>query len=222
MATATLQSNPESHLSHRVTVPLLVIGIWFTLSLALVLGGVFSPAEGAAGLAMPTAVVSPILLFGLAYTASSRVREWALGIDTRLLVLVHTWRMVGLGFLMLYAFDLLPGLFAYPAGIGDALAAGWALVVGVGLYGGYRVSRRHLLAWNTFGIVDFVVAVIVGTASRYELPDALSGGVTTVLMGEFPLALIPAFVVPLLAISHAVIFLQVKNRREQGTRERGA
>jgi hypothetical protein len=166
---------------------------------------------------MPAAILIPIVLFLLVYAASTRVREGVLGIDTRLLVLVHTWRMVGLGFLMLLAFDLLPAVFAIPAGIGDATAAIWALVVGIGLYGGLRISRRHLLAWNSFGIADFITAVTIGSLSRYGLLEDFAGDVTTFAMGQFPMVLIPTFIVPLLAITHLIVFLQVKNGREIGT-----
>lgn len=217
MTATTVQLPPRTLISSRYAGLLLILGVWFLLALALSLGGLFAPADGIPGLAMPLAVVAPVALFALAYAASSRVRDLVLGIDTRMLVLLHTWRMVGVGFLMLYAFDLLPGVFAFPAGIGDAAAAVWALVVGVGLYGGYRVTRQGLLAWNTFGIADFVVAVGIGTLARYDLLDGISGGVTTAPMGAFPLALIPAFIVPLLTISHLIVYLQVKNRRERGT-----
>jgi hypothetical protein len=198
----------------------LVLGAWFLLALASSLGGIYSSVDGVLGLAMPIAILTPVFVFIIAYAASRRVRDLVLGIDTRVLVLLHTWRMVGLGFLMLYSFDLLPAVFAFPAGIGDAAAAIWALVVGVGLYGGLRISRRHLLAWNGFGITDFVVAVSIGSLARYGFLQPLTGDVTTSVMGQFPLVLIPTFIVPLLAITHILVYLQVKNQREVGTQRR--
>jgi hypothetical protein len=165
---------------------------------------------------MPVAIVAPLILFALGLAGSRRVRELLLGIDTRVLVLLHTWRMVGLGFLMLYAYDLLPAIFAFPAGLGDAAAAIWALVLGVGFYGGFRVSRRHLLAWNSFGLADFVIAVSIGSLSRYGFLHAFTGAVSMSPMGQFPLVLIPTFIVPLLAITHIIVFLQVSKGRATG------
>lgn len=197
----------------------LTLAGWFLIALALGLGDAYSATDGVLALAMPGAILTPVIVFLLAYAVFPRVRERVLAVDTRLLVLLHTWRMVGLGFLMLLAFDLLPAVFAIPAGIGDAAAAAWALVVGVGLYGGFGVSRRHLLAWNVFGLADFIVVVSIGTLSRYGFLPVSASDVTTFAMGQFPLVLIPTFVVPLLTITHVVIYLQVKNNRESGTRE---
>lgn len=217
MNTATLQTNPDYLPTPRLAPALAILSAWLLLAVAVSVAGGFASTDGPLALAMPAAIVGPIAVFALAYAGSARVRDWALGLDTRVLVLVHTWRMVGLGFLMLYAFDLLPGAFAIPAGVGDAAAAAWALVVATGLYGALRVSRRHLLAWNAFGVADFVLAVTIGTLSRYGHLDAFSGGVSTAIMGEFPFVLIPAYVVPVLFIGHLVVYLQVKNGRETGT-----
>jgi len=199
-----------------------ILVAWFLLALASSLGGVFAATEGPLAVAMPIAIAGPILLFALAYAGFEGMRARVLSIDTRILVLVHTWRTLGLGCLFLYAYDLLPGLFALPAGIGDAVAAVWALVVGVGLYGGFRLSRRQLLAWNSFGAADFVIAVSIGLGLRYEFLDPFTGGVTTSAMTTLPLVLIPAFVVPLLATTHLIIYLQVKHRGEYASAASGS
>ncbi len=65
------------------------------------------------------------MLFGLVYRLSRRFRAFALGIDLRLLTAMQAWRVIGIMFLALYAFGSLPGLFAWPAGLGDA-AVGFA------------------------------------------------------------------------------------------------
>ena len=53
--------------------------------------------------------------------------------------------MQGLGFLLLYAHDVLPALFAWLAGAGDALAAFGTTVIGIRLLRGNAVSRQTLL-----------------------------------------------------------------------------
>lgn len=216
MTITTTQIRPIAPLSEPPASLALILGLWFLVSLALGSSGVYSSVDGLGALAMPVAIVAPVILFVLGLAGSRRLRELLLGIDTRVLVLLHTWRMVGLGFLMLYAYDLLPAIFAFPAGLGDAAAAIWALVLGVGLYGGFRVSRRHLLAWNSFGLADFVIAVSIGSLSRYGFLHALTGTVSMSAMGQFPLVLIPTFIVPLLAITHIIVFLQVSKGRATG------
>jgi hypothetical protein len=42
-----------------------------------------------------------------------------LAANLRLLTAIRTWRAGGFGFLTLHTYGILPGLFAWPAGLGD-------------------------------------------------------------------------------------------------------
>ena len=159
---------------------------------------------------MPGLIVLPVAVFALAWKSSTDFRSWMTGIDTGLLVILHSWRMVGLGFLFLYAHDVLPGLFAWLAGVGDMLAAFGALLIGSALLRGRPVPRSTLLAWNSFGLLDFVIAVSVGTALRSSY---FGGAVSTDAMAQLPLSLVPTVIVPLYVITHLVIFLQLRERK---------
>jgi len=211
MSTLTIHSDQSP--VHGLALATLYAGlaIWFSVVLALGLEGAFSSSDGRALLALPVAIFVPVVAFALAYRASRPLRRFVLALDTRVLVLLHTWRMLGLGFVFLYFHDILPGVFALPAGLGDAIAAAWALVVGTALYRSGVAVRRHLLAWNTFALGDFVLAVTLGLLARPGPLQLLSVEVTTAPMGEFPLFLIPAFGVPLFAITHLVVYLQVRD-----------
>jgi len=62
----------------------------------------------------------------------------------------------------LYAHGILPGLFAFPAGLGDmavGFVAPW-IVLGLIRHPFFATSRRHVL-WNIMGIVDLVVSVFM-------------------------------------------------------------
>ena len=72
------------------------------------------------------AVLGPPTVFAVAYAASARVRSLALGLDLRLLTAMQAWRVIGGMFLVLMWLRVLPGTFAWPAGIGDLV---------VGMYG---------------------------------------------------------------------------------------
>jgi hypothetical protein len=186
-----------------------LLGAWFLVVLGVSLAGGFRVALGAPPLPILVAVLVPITLFLAAYYASASVREFVLALDLRILVLLHAWRTVGLGFVFLYFHGKLPGLFALPAGLGDAIAAITAVVLGIALYRG-PVAKRWVVAWNGFGLADFVVALGTGVASSQPALAALTGGVTTQPMQAFPLALIPGFFVPLYVITHIIVMLQLR------------
>ncbi len=67
-------------------------------------------------LVAPIAVTAafPVVLFLAAYALSMRFRGFVLSQDIRTLTMMQHWRVVGFAFLPLYAFGVLPGLFAWP------------------------------------------------------------------------------------------------------------
>jgi hypothetical protein len=121
--------------------------------------------------------------------------------------------MVGAGFVLLYFYDRLPALFALPAALGDAVTAMGAVFVGIALYErASKVSGKRVYLWNTFGLIDLVVAVSMGVMTRTGEVLHLSGQVSSDIMGTFPLALIPRFAVPFYVITHLVIYAQLKRQ----------
>lgn len=76
--------------------------------------------------------------------------------------------MIGSVFLALYAFDLLPGLFAWPAGVGDVAVGSTAPFVVLAMVRGVATWRRRVAWLNIAGLADFVGAVGTGVAcGRY-------------------------------------------------------
>lgn len=189
-----------------------IIILWLVGVLALGASGQLAYGDGLWRLAMPTLILLPIVVYLLAWARSARFRETVLSINTGTLVILHSWRMIGAGFLFLYAYDVLPGLFAWLAGVGDMLAAVGAVLIGTALLKGETVTRRSLLRWNTFGLLDFVIAVMVGLAltSNY-----LGGAVNTDPMATLPLSLIPTVAVPLFFITHLMIYQQLRANQDK-------
>ena len=189
------------------------IRTWSILLLVWIFGSIVLAASGALAtndLLMPALIIIPVAGFVLAYRTNPAFRSYALSLDTGILVILHSWRMLGLGFLFLYAHDVLPGMFAWLAGLGDALAAAGATLIGINLLRGKTVSKRALQTWNGFGLLDFLIAVTVGTALR----SAWFGGeITTDQMAFLPLSLIPTLIVPFYMITHLVIFLQLREKQ---------
>ncbi|MEA3276889.1 MAG: hypothetical protein U9Q81_16705 [Pseudomonadota bacterium] len=193
----------------------LTFGVWASLALYTAWSG--WAVDGGPDWLFPLLILLPIGLFVAAMGTSPSLRRWLLGLDLRLLIGLHATRTVGLGFLFLYVYAILPGGFAFPAGIGDAMTAAWAVWIAFSLGRGAPVTARQVARWNAFGLVDFVIAVGVGLALR---SDNLGGAINTDPMGTFPLALIPLFAVPLLFITHLIVAYQLRARWREGDRIR--
>ena len=187
-----------------------VLGAWFTLAMGLVISGAFRPEQGMPPLGLVSMVLGPVLMYALAWGRSERFRQWVLSIDMRLLMATHSLRMIGMGFVFLWFYGQLPAVFALPAGLGDAMAAVGGLYLAILLYSGVSVSRAAVWRWNTFGLLDFVIAVGAGALTA---PGALldfGTGATSLPMTVFPMAIIPAFFVPLFTLTHLAIYAQLK------------
>lgn len=161
----------------------------------------------AGGVTLP--VVSAYLLWRL----NAGVRQWVVELPLQALVSLHAVRTVGLGFIFLSLHGLLHPMFAWPAAIGDALAAVGALVIAINLAQGRPVDRATVRRWNRFGMLDFGIAVAAGFSLRSTLfGDA---ALNTDLMGSMPLALFPLFAVPLLFITHLAIAAKLTDHGER-------
>jgi hypothetical protein len=118
--------------------------------------------------------------------------------------------------LSLYVHGILPGLFAFPAGLGDmavGFAAPW-IVIGLIRNPSFATSRRHVL-WNIMGMVDLVVAVSLGTLCSGFFPG-ITGTITTGPMSQLPLVLIPAYFVPIFIMLHFSALAQVRQLSRPG------
>ena len=183
---------------------------WFAIVAVLGARGGFVSPPGVPPLPILLGVVTPLAVFFVAYLLSRSIREFVLAIDPRLMMAMQAWRFAGLGFLALYAHGVLPGFFAWPAGLGDiaiGVTAPWLLVV-LMRHPSFAASRTFLI-WNLLGILDLVVALTTGALGTILVAGA-DAGVTTGAMAQMPLVLIPAFFVPLLFALHAAALLQAR------------
>jgi hypothetical protein len=163
------------------------------------------------------AVIVPVTLFFTAYALSSRLRNFVLAQDLRTLTMLQHWRVLGFSFLVLYAHDIFPAAFAWPAGFGDILVGFTApfIVTRLARNPAFATSWRFI-AFNAFGLFDFVVAVIAATLTSGAYPELFTGTLTSGAMEEWPLNLFPSFFVPLFIIAHVVVLLKVRALRREG------
>jgi hypothetical protein len=187
-----------------------VLAIWLLLVLLLGANGAFAQSSEAPPLPILFGVTVPLVLFAAAYGGSGAFRSLILSADLRLLTSIQAWRAGGLGFLALYAHGVLPGLFAWPAGLGDiaiGVTAPW-MMLALLRRPAFAGSPRFVV-WNLLGILDLVVALTMGALSSGFIAG-LAGNVTTAAMAQLPLVLIPAFLVPLFVMLHLTALLQAR------------
>jgi hypothetical protein len=118
------------------------------------------------------------------------------------LIGVQSYRALGIIFLILYGAGKLPGLFAWPAGLGDVLVGVLAPVVALAYARGPRENGDLVLAWNIFGIIDLIVAVTIGFTTSPSPLQLFAFDLPNELISAFPLVLIPTYLVPVSVLLH--------------------
>ena len=183
---------------------------WLALVLILGARGAFTAAPGAPPLALLIGLVAPLSLFLIGYRTIPSLRDFILSADLRLIVGIQAWRWAGFGFLTLYTYRVLPGIFAWPAGLGDMAIGVTAPFVLSALLRrpGFAASKRFL-SWNLLGILDLTVAVSIGALVPLLAPN-LYGAVTSAPMAQLPLVLIPTYLVPMFLLLHLTAIFQAR------------
>jgi hypothetical protein len=125
------------------------------------------------------------------------------------LIGLQLWRAIGGVFLIEMAREHIPGIFAYPAGLGDLFVAGLAAVVLL-RYGRQPVIPRWaILLVIGFGVADFLSAFFFGfTSSRGPQQLFFPAGANDLSL--FPTGLIPLFLVPGAIFFHALSWLELR------------
>jgi len=177
-----------------------IIG-WFLLALALASADAYRGTTDRIP-TMQYGILVPILIGGLLIWRSPRVARIIDAVPQRWLVGVQLYRALGVIFLILYATGKLPGLFALPAGLGDVLVGVLAPVVAIAYWRGPRENADLVSAWNLFGLADLVVAVTTGFLTSPSPVQLFAFDLPNELVSQFPLVLIPVFLVPVSVLLH--------------------
>jgi hypothetical protein len=128
---------------------------------------------------------------------------WMRTVDLRAILAFHLVRFVGFYFLWLATVGRLDPFLAQTAGIGDVITAVGA--VGLLLFPDAR-DGKWLVIWNLVGLVD--ILFVVASAARVLFTDPAG----LVEFFGLPLGLLPTFIVPLIIMSHLVIFLRLRTK----------
>jgi hypothetical protein len=185
-----------------------LIAAWFAVSVGASALHLLQGAPGQPPIPILIAVLTPVVAFSIWYAGSKSFREWVLSLNPRTLTLIHAERIGGLVFLAMYTYNVLPGMFALPAGWGDIAIGATAYLAATRLVPNYQ---RAFIAWQLLGILDLMVALSMAAVSSLLHPD----GITTAPMTELPLSLIPSFGVPLFIILHIICIAQARRWPEE-------
>lgn len=195
---------------------LLAMGLAVWLGVSAIVGANGYLTAGSSVLFRPIllSIAVPVAAFLTLYARSASFRAFILSRDIRFVTSLQQWRVVGFAFILLYAEGVLPGLFAWPAALGDvAIGLTTPLVLlALGRGKGFATSRKFV-AWNVLGLLDFVVAGATATLASGAVPALLSVGPTSAPMEVWPLILFPSFIVPLFVFAHLTTLFQVRALR---------
>ena len=207
---------PIANPSRVIRVVAVVLALWLALVVLLGAARAFVRLPGEIPFPIALGVTAPLLVFLAAFGVSAAFRTFVRTVDLPLLAGIQAWRFAGLGFLALSAHGVLPGLFAWSAGLGDmaiGLTAPW--VARVLVRRPSSAASQLFVAWNLLGILDLVVAVSLGALSA-SLATGAVREVTTGPMAQLPLVLIPGYLVPLFIMLHLVALLQARQHTLSG------
>ncbi len=190
--------------------------VWFGIVLYASALHSFEGVPGRPPIALGLAVLTPLLAFLIWFFSSTGFRQFALSLSPRTLTFIQSWRIVGFAFVALYAAGLLPGVFALPAGWGDVAIGVTAPLAAIHL--ALPKYRKTFILWQILGVIDLVMAVLLGTLAG-QLGDQLG---STAILTALPLSLIPTFGVPLLLIVHFICIAEALRWKEPSRSHFGA
>jgi len=146
-----------------------------------------------------------ILFCWIGNTRSFKAILRAVTLDS--LIALHIFRLLGVFFIIIYGFHLLPAKFAFAAGLGDIITAILSVPVA------RMVAKAHpkrivaVYAWNIFGILDIVDLLIIAviTGANGNLRE----------MTVFPFVWFPAFAPATILFLHAAVFRKIYLQKSQ-------
>ena len=189
------------------------LGGWFVL--VVILGATralyYEHGLGSPGLGM--AVALPIIILCLTVARVKSLRENFHRVPLWLLVGLHTVRVLGISFIVLYAAGRLPAPFAPVAGWGDIFIGATAPLVAWLAYRRTANAQGVVWIWNVIGIVDLIAAIGLGVMSSPGPVRLIFAEPSSAIMTTLPWLLIPGFLVPLLFAVHIAVFVRLVKAR---------
>jgi hypothetical protein len=157
--------------------------------------------------AVPLLIWSPVVAFAAAWRRSEALRGFVDALDLRLPILYHLVRVYyGAAFLMDMETGRIPELFARVAGPGDIAAGVLAIPAALLVTRRDRLSRALVLGWNALALADILAVFVTAQYTLFALRD----GRLFEAFGQMPYALLPVLVVPMVIVTHGLVFLRLR------------
>jgi len=187
---------------------------WLAVVITLAAMGVYH-VDASAIPTLQYGILLPILIGILLIWRSEATKRIIDAVPQEWIVGVQLYRALGVIFLILYAAGKLPGLFAWPAGVGDIAIGLLAPVVGFAYARAPRDAAGLVRAWNVFGILDLVIAVTTGFMTAPSLLQPIEVQPNSELMTVLPMVLIPVYLVPLSIVLHLASLAKLRRAVSQ-------
>jgi hypothetical protein len=182
---------------------------WYGLASFLAIEGVFV-ASRAGVPTIPFGVLIPVIAGLVIIFRSKTAARLVDATPLHWLIAVQAYRVLGIIFLVLYAADNLPSVFAIPAGVGDMFVGIYALIVARAVRRGLPWAHRAAYSWNFAGLFDFAVALATGFLSSQSPFQLFAIDHPNRLVSAYPLVMIPVFLVPLSILFHALCLWKLR------------
>ena len=194
----------------------LVLVLWFIAAAIIGTSHILLNTEASLIPPIVVTVFVPVAAFIGLYLGSTTFRRFVLAQDIETLTMLQNWRIIGFAFLPLYFYGALPGLFAWPAGLGDVAIGLAAPIVLLRMRRdpAYATSAG-LVRYHYLGLLDFVVAAGTAGLAAGAYAELTPDGVTSAAIDVWPLNMFPSFAVPIFVILHVVVLLKVRALRRQ-------
>lgn len=198
-----------------VTVATAVFGLWFAFAVFLSRAGLFH---------VPATLQEPPVVIGFLVGGMTLLwaAAWLTPLGRRIteatplsaIAAFQIPRIMGGAFLIGWLLGRIPPEFAIPAGLGDI----WAGIAGYqasrALASGAPDAHRLLTRANLIGIGDIVIAVSLGILTSEGFAHLLSKDAPNII-NDHPLALFPAYFVPIFLGFHLISISRLRAARNK-------
>ena len=190
------------------------IFVFYLLYLAyasiLALKGVFQVNSIPPRVMVFTAIPLTIMLFVIVGN-TKLFKKLLRSIKLESLIALHVFRLLGVFFILLYFYHLLPREFAFSAGMGDIITAILALPLAKLVAKGKPGSLKIVYAWNIFGMLDIItLLVIVGITVMNTKNSIFTADHGIQEMTIFPFVWFPAFAPATILFLHVAILRKLQ------------
>jgi len=198
-----------------------LVAAWFAAMAATGARGDWGTWRGVGPLsAIQLAIVAPPIVFVVAVTVSSALRDWLRSLDLARLVQWQVLRVLGASHLVSWGLGRIGGGFALPVGIGNLAVSLLAAHATLLTARGDPRHRRWILVVSSAGLCEFAMtaALAIGGAFTRRLafdPALSSDGYASIR--TLPISLFPTFLIPFFTLLHLAALAKLRLERLSST-----